>query len=357
MVATRIKDCTEDEEDKIIRAAMLSLADESESFIDEPQRGKLIEIDGPDEIWLIAFSADGEHVVSCEAQGKIRRWQVEDGKEVGEPMDAGSDLSSVAVSRDGKWIVSGGHGRVMVWDAQSHEKVSEFRAHKRAVIALDVSPDGSKIATGSDDTNACLWSLSDGKRLHGPFNHKNRVSAVKFSPDGRLIATATWKRSSLRVYDSHDPRLVVDFRIQVCSARNDSFAWVSDSKQLFALSSDGKIHCLDVPTGQSLSKWALYSDDDPGYISLANNGTFIATCDVASVLFWDTITHEEIGFLVHHPARITSLAISGNYDLVIGGGTKITLQSLLDTIPPPYIEGQVNASASMRDMMSSQTDR
>ena len=62
-------------------------------------------INGRDEIVSVAFLVDGKHIVSSSREGKIRRWRVEDGK-VGVPMDAGSTVGSIAVSRDGKWVVS-----------------------------------------------------------------------------------------------------------------------------------------------------------------------------------------------------------------------------------------------------------
>ncbi|KAH0831374.1 WD40-repeat-containing domain protein [Lanmaoa asiatica] len=104
-------------------------------------------------------------------------------------MKAGSAVSNVAVSRDGKWIVSGSH-KVMVWNAESYEKVTEFSGHTDGLQAVDVSPDypdGTRIATGSVDKTACVWSLSTGQRLLGPLKHDYWVVAAKFSPDGRLI--------------------------------------------------------------------------------------------------------------------------------------------------------------------------
>ena len=75
------------------------------SRIVENGEAKSVEIDsrvgGP-----IAFVADGDYVVSGDGN-RIRRWRVRDGKEVGRPMDAGVRVWNIAVSRDGKWIVSG----------------------------------------------------------------------------------------------------------------------------------------------------------------------------------------------------------------------------------------------------------
>ena len=224
---------------------------------------------------------------------------------------------------------------MVVWHAESHEKASEFEEHDYAVWEVDVSPDATRIASGSQDGTVRVWSRSTGEQLLGPLGHLNRVAAVKFSPDGQFIATATWYRKSVRVYDSRDGRLLFDSQIEVGSFSNQSLAWVSDSKQLFVLSCDGKIHCLDV-TGQVLSAWATHGHGYPSCIALASNGAFIATSARSSVSFWDTATHMQIGFLIHYPADVWYMAISANNDLVISGDNKIILRKLPDILPSSY---------------------
>ena len=186
---------------KRAKSAIVTRTNESSegSTFAHQKESKLIVIDGRGGIYAVAFLDDGKHVVSGGWEGKIRRWRMEDGREVGTPMDAGSIVYSIAVSPDGKWIVSGTRsGQVAVWNAENHSKVTEWRAHNDWVRAVDVSPDGTRIATGSDDKTLCVWSLSTGERLLGPFEHDDRVTAVKFSPNGCLIATATW--DCVRVY-------------------------------------------------------------------------------------------------------------------------------------------------------------
>ena len=286
----------------------------------------------------VAFVGNAGYIVSGD-DNKIRRWQVNDGKEVREPMDAGFQVYSIVASRDGKWIVGGMEsGRVVVWNAESREKVSKFKGHSKAVYAVDISPDARKIASGSDDRTVRVWSRSSGEELLGPWRHDYDVAAVKFSPDGRFIATAMWERDSVRVYDSHDGRLLFDSSIRVGSARNQSLAWVSDSKQLFALSRDGKVHCLDVPTGQILSAWDIHSNDNASCIALARNGIFIAASTKSSVSLWDTATHKQIGPLIHHPDVVRSMATSANDDLVISGGSKIIMRKLPDILPSSFFE-------------------
>ena len=312
---------------------------EDSSFAHQ-KKEKSIEIDGRGNIYSVAFLADGKHVVSGGQEGEIRRWRVDNGQEVGMPMDAGSAVYNIAVSRDGKWIVSGAwSGQVTVWNAESHSIVTEWKAHYEVVKAVDVSPDGTRIATGSNDKTVCVWSLSraTGQRLLGPLEHDNKLTGVKFSPNGRLIAIATWTR--VRVCDSDNGGHLVEFPIQVCSAMNQSLAWASDSKQLFALSSNRKIHCLDVSTGTTLARWATHSNDvSCQCIALASNGTFIAVYAHPWVSFWDTATREHIGSVIKQTHGVRSMAVSINYDLVIGGDKTVTLLRLCDILSSRYLD-------------------
>jgi WD40 repeat protein len=293
-----------------------------------------IQIAVQDTMKSVAFLADGEHVMSAGLQGNVRRWRVADGKEVGKSMArVGSPIRGLAVSQDDKWIVCGTwSGQVIVLDAKSHKKVTQFAAHRNYVRAVDISADGTKIATGSHDKTLSIWSFPDGKRLLGPFKHDDYVVAVKFSPDGRHIATAT-ACNSIRVYDSSDG-LLAEFPIWVIM--NGSLAWASDSNRLFVLSYYGNVHCFDVSIKTTLAKWRIHSDDKPRCIALACNGTVIAASANSSVSFWDTKTHEQIGTVIHRSHDISCMTISPSYDIATAGGENITLGNLYDILPSPY---------------------
>ena len=306
-----------------------------------------MEINHRDDIYLVALHVDGKQVVSGGKEQKIRCWRVEDGMEVGTPMDAGGIVWNVAVSRDGKWIVSGTEsGQVMVWNAESHEKVTDFKAHNNCMRALDLSPDGTQIATGSDDKTVCLWSLQTGQQLFYPLQHRFFVAAAKLSPHGYCLATAMWFRHSIRMY-YYSQNLSFDVPIRVTLSENQSLTWTSDSSQLFALSYDGKIHCISVPNDTTLSQWPIYNSSIPMCITLASNDTFIAVSAESSFSFWDVGTYKQIGSIIKHTADIESVAISANYDIAVGGGKTITLRSLCDILSSPYSD-HVSAIASKK---------
>jgi eukaryotic-like serine/threonine-protein kinase len=59
------------------------------------------------------------------------------------------------------------------------------------VHAVAWSPDGTLIASGSDDHTVQVWDASTGARLLLYQGHTASVAAVAWSPDGKLIASGS----------------------------------------------------------------------------------------------------------------------------------------------------------------------
>jgi WD40 repeat protein len=59
---------------------------------------------------------------------------------------------SVAISADGKWIVSGGRDEtVRVWDAVTGKQVHLLLGHTKAVLSVALLADGRRVISGSLD--------------------------------------------------------------------------------------------------------------------------------------------------------------------------------------------------------------
>ncbi|MFT5493089.1 MAG: WD40 repeat protein, partial [Limisphaerales bacterium] len=139
-------------------------------------------------------------------------------------------VQSLAWSRDGKWLASGGFRRASLWDAgqggkpfksvtqnlvgrvtalafssdgqtlivadgrpsqsgvlhlvpiqgEAARKTKQWQAHADTIFDLDVSPDGSKLASAGADRLARVWDLKEQKLLATLEGHSDYVSAVAF---------------------------------------------------------------------------------------------------------------------------------------------------------------------------------
>ncbi|MCR9243500.1 MAG: serine/threonine-protein kinase [bacterium] len=67
--------------------------------------------------------------------------------------------------------------------------------------ALDISPDGSRVAIGLDTGTIELWDLPAGRQLVELTGHDNYVHDVEFSPDGTQLVSASGD-GTVRIWDT-----------------------------------------------------------------------------------------------------------------------------------------------------------
>ncbi|KAF8901488.1 WD40-repeat-containing domain protein [Gymnopilus junonius] len=166
----------------------------------------------------VAFSPDGQHIVSGAYDGTVRFWDVRKGEEVQIFRGHTDNVNSVAFSPDGNWVISGSDDRtVWVWDVKMRMADGTIlRGHTNWVTSVAFSPDSKWVVSGSSDKTVRLWNLengeAEGKTFEGctgsvhstirlwnvesgkaegdPFEgHTSWVLSVAFSPDGKHIAS------------------------------------------------------------------------------------------------------------------------------------------------------------------------
>ncbi len=56
---------------------------------------------------------------------------------------------------------------------------------------MAISPDGSILASGSDDKTIRLWNIGTGQAISTLTGHSRSVKPVAFTPDGTILATGS----------------------------------------------------------------------------------------------------------------------------------------------------------------------
>src|SRR6266496_1412446 len=101
-------------------------------------------------------------------------------------------VMGVAWSPDGKRIASGSNdGTVQVWDAANGGHVYTYRGHLERVVTVAWSPDGKRIASGSNDDTVQVWDAANGGHVYTYRRHADAVWGVAWSPDGKRIVSGS----------------------------------------------------------------------------------------------------------------------------------------------------------------------
>ena len=181
----------------------------------------------------------------------------------GPETDAQADIT---FTPDGRRLVaaSGPEGTVRVWSTATGKQVlvldqdARTNAPVRAVIGIDVSPDGSRIATASADGSARIFDAETGRQLvvirgrHCVHRRGCGVNRAVFSPDGTRIAT-TGLDATVRVFDAATGRQLKVLRgHEVGGWGTYPVAWSPDGARLLSMAAADGTRIWDARTGQRL---------------------------------------------------------------------------------------------------------
>jgi len=221
----------------------------------------------------MAYSPDGKLLASGGDDFRFFMWDLESEREL-YSFVADTNPSDIAFTPDGSKMVfvGGNSSRVFVIDLEGNE-IGRISEHGVVLSSVDVSPDGTLIASGNSRGNIVISDLESLATVTTLNDGVGILTATKFSPDGAWLAagsgvgdiwmwnTATWVLE--RTWFAQDGGV-------------QYLAWSPDSSVLVSVGSDARVVLWDPSHARAFNEIQT-SDGIIWKVDFASDASYFAT--------------------------------------------------------------------------------
>jgi dipeptidyl aminopeptidase/acylaminoacyl peptidase len=215
---------------------------------------------------------------------------------------------SVAFSPDGTTLASGSEDNTAkIWNLETGKEITTLKGHSHYVNSVAFSPDGKLLATGSADSTAKVWTIATGE-ARTLKEHSGVVSSVAFSPDGQKLATASADKT-VKIWDLSTGKVIRTLNGHSEWVRSVAFS--PDGQRLATGSDDATAKVWDWENGRALVTLEGHSEYGVGSVAFSPDGKRLATGSQDwTVKIWDIAPGESMLTLEGHNYAVSNVVFS-----------------------------------------------
>ncbi|HLP58667.1 MAG TPA: DUF4365 domain-containing protein, partial [Candidatus Deferrimicrobium sp.] len=194
-----------------------------------------------------------------------------------------------------------------------------LEGHKDRVNSVAITPDGTRIISGSDDQTIGVWDAEAGRSRAYLKGHTHYVLSVVPLPDSRrLLSCATGSDLTLKLWDMDSGNCLNTFKGHYGPIVSVSVS--SDGKRAVSGSYDKTLKYWDLETGQCLATLKGHSDRVLSVQITADGRSAVSGSNDKTVKLWDLGIGICRGAFEGHNAQIFSVALSPDGKLAASTG-------------------------------------
>ena len=229
-----------------------------------------------------------------------------------------AQITRLAFSQDGQTLVTGDdRGSILVWQLGQTAPLYTFNQHSPLPIkSLDLAADGHTLVSADLGGDIFVWDL-DSQKSHGLFGHSASVNSVVVSSELGLVVSGG-NDSTVRLWDvqTGEQQAVWSDHHPV-----NSVALSPDGQTVYSGNRLGLIHAWDKTTSKLL-KTVNRQKQKISNLAIVNSALISTSNDGTVVLFNRTTGYEYSHLPKRHSFQVNFLAVRPDLKLVVTGETK-----------------------------------
>ncbi len=275
-------------------------------------------------VQTVKFSpVDNSLIASAGDNTTIKIWDLQDNTIATTLRGHRGQINSVAFSPDGTRLASGSNDWTFrLWDVETGAHIATLEhiigRNRSAVIEVAFSPDGELLATAGMDVK--LWEVSTQNEI-GTLQHNEWVVALAFSPNGELLATGD-NQGNVNIWDVQAREVIA--KLEGDTVRVDTLVFSPDGRTLASAGYHGLIKLWAV------SDWTLLGtlqNRGTAYtLDFSPDGKALVSTGHGAVTLWSVESGEEITTLTGHSAWVFGAAFSPDGRTLASGGDDGTVR-------------------------------
>ena len=212
-------------------------------------------------------------------------------------------------------------GTVKLWEIKSGRSVAILRGHGGRVRSVAFSPDGTKLAVGSRDTDrsshgmvklwevpSTAWDVLKGQSLEPLDGQPKVVFSVVFSPDSRTLASGA--SNGVKLWDASTGK-------HITTLDNGGVVAFLPDGQTLAVGVADRIKLWDIATGKKITTFSY--KNYLSAVAFSPNGKTLAVGIDEKIELWDVETKRHIATRHAHGDAVTSLVFSPDGKMLASG--------------------------------------
>lgn len=204
-----------------------------------------------------------------------------------------------------------------------------YQGHQYSVRTVAWSPDGTHLASGSDDSHIHIWEMTAKTGAYINSDHYDYIWSLHWSPDGKHLAASS-AAQLITILDASNGKTIHSYKRHEGNAIGlgmaCALAWSPDGARIASGGADHVLHLWKADSGKTLLTCQGHTDDIHA-LAWSPDGQHLASASHdATVRIWDGNTGATLLIYSHHTKRVTALAWSPDSRRIASASDDMTAQ-------------------------------